>query len=74
MGNFSGFGKMFMVFGVVLFVIGIFITFADKLFPLGRLPGDILIRKGSFTFYFPVITSILLSIVLTILLNFLFRK
>jgi len=74
MDNFTGFGKILMLFGIMLFGIGLFITFADKFFPLGRLPGDILVRKGNFTFYFPVITSILLSIVLTILLNFFVRK
>lgn len=74
MDNFVGFGKILMIFGVMLFGIGLFIIFADKIFPLGRLPGDILVRKGNFTFYFPIISSILLSIVLTILLNFFVRK
>ncbi|HAG07901.1 MAG TPA: DUF2905 domain-containing protein, partial [Peptococcaceae bacterium] len=41
---------------------------------IGRLPGDIVIRKGNFTFYFPLVTSIILSIVLTLLLNVLFRR
>jgi hypothetical protein len=41
--------------------------------PFGRLPGDIVIRKGSGTFYFPLATSILLSIILTLLLSFLRR-
>lgn len=74
MDGFSSIGKMLIIFGAILIGIGIFITFAGKVFPLGRLPGDILVRKGNFTFYFPVVTSIILSIVLTILLNFLGRK
>ncbi len=74
MGDFSSFGKMIMIFGAILLGIGLLITFAGKIFPLGRLPGDILVRRGNFTFYFPIVTSIVLSIVLTILLNFLSRK
>ena len=74
MGDFSSFGKMIMFLGAVLLLIGLFITFAGKVFPLGRLPGDIFVRKGNFTFYFPLVTSIILSIVLTIILNFFFRK
>ncbi len=74
MGEFSSFGKMLMFFGAVMLVIGLFITFAGKVFPFGRLPGDIFVRKGNFTFYFPIVTSIILSIILTILLNFLGRR
>lgn len=74
MGDFSSFGKMIMVFGVVLLVIGFLISFGGKILPLGRLPGDIFVRRGNFTFYFPLVTSILLSVVLTILLNCFGRK
>lgn len=74
MNNFSDLGKMLISFGAILLGIGLFITFAGKFFPLGRMPGDILVRKGNFTFYFPVITSIILSVVLTIILNFLAKK
>ncbi len=74
MGEFNSFGKMLMVFGVVMLFIGFFITYAGKIFPIGRLPGDIFVRKGNFTFYFPIVTSIILSIILTILLNFLGRR
>jgi len=74
MGDFSSFGKMIMLIGVILLAVGLFITFAGKILPLGRLPGDIFVRKGNFTFYFPIVTSILLSIILTLVLNFLGRK
>ena len=43
-------------------------------FPLGRLPGDLTVRRGSFTFYFPLATSILASIVLTLLVMWLGRR
>ncbi len=41
--------------------------------PLGRLPGDVTIRRGNFTFYFPLVSSLLASVVLTLLLMFLRR-
>ncbi|MBA2873628.1 DUF2905 domain-containing protein [Thermaerobacillus caldiproteolyticus] len=53
--------KTIMVIGVVLIIIGFLMQFIK----LGRLPGDIIIRKGNTTFYFPVVTSIVLSVVLS---------
>ena len=55
--------KLIMMIGVVLIIIGFLMQFIK----LGRLPGDIIIRKGNTTFYFPVVTSILLSIVLSLI-------
>ncbi|RYM06831.1 DUF2905 domain-containing protein [Sporolactobacillus sp. THM7-7] len=55
------FGKILMVIGAVLFAIGL-------LWPIfGKLPGDILIRKGNATFFFPVVTCLLISIVLSLI-------
>jgi len=56
------FGKLLIFLGIVLIVAGLFISF------VGRLPGDIYIKKENFTFYFPITTSIVLSIVLSFLL------
>ena len=67
------YGRFFLILGAVLFTIGLFLMVAPKIPWLGRLPGDILIRKKNFTFYFPLATSIILSIILTVLIN-LFRK
>ena len=64
--------KTLICFGTVLAGIGIVIGFAGKIPFLGKLPGDILIRKEHFTFYFPLATSILLSVILTVLFS-LFR-
>ena len=64
-------GRLLMVLGGILFLVGVALTAAGPL-GLGRLPGDVLLRRGNFTFYFPLMTSILLSIVLTLLL-WLFR-
>lgn len=59
--------------GAILIILGLLFPLILKL-GLGRLPGDILIKKGSFTFYFPVVTSIVLSILLTFILNVVFRR
>jgi len=67
-------GRMLLLFGVILVVIGGLMLLGGKIPGIGRLPGDIVIRKGNFTFYFPLVTSIILSIVLTLLLNVLFRR
>lgn len=74
MTNFSGFGKLLMTFGVFLFVTGFLVFFLGRHLNLGRLPGDILVKRGNFTFFFPVVTSIILSIVLSLVLNLLARR
>lgn len=56
------FSKLFLTLGVLFIVIGFVWRF------IGKLPGDILIKKGNMTFYFPVVTSILISILLSIIL------
>jgi hypothetical protein len=66
-------GKILIVFGVILVVIGLILTLGDKIPWIGRLPGDIYIKRGRFTFYFPLMTSIIISILLTLLFAF-FRK
>jgi hypothetical protein len=73
MFGFGGVGKMLILLGVFIIVIGIFFVIGDKIPWIGRLPGDFIIRKEKFTFYFPLATCILLSIILTLLFT-LFRK
>lgn len=70
--EFSQIGKLLIFSGAVLLIAGILFVILPKIIPFGKLPGDILVRKKNFTFYFPIVTSILLSIILTILFN-LFR-
>ncbi len=66
--------RYLMIGGIILFLIGGGVYLAAKFgIPLGRLPGDIHIQNGNFTFYFPLVSSILISIVLTILLNIIIR-
>jgi hypothetical protein len=75
MSGFETMGKMLILMGLFVLVLGLILTFAPKLrIPfLGRLPGDIRIEREGFSFYFPVVTCILLSIVLTLLLNVIAR-
>jgi hypothetical protein len=66
-------GKMLILLGVFIILIGVLLVIGEKIPWIGRLPGDIIIRKKNFTFYFPIVTSILISILLTLLFT-LFRK
>ena len=62
-----GFGRTLIIIGLVLVVVGLFVSLAGRFTGLGRLPGDIVIRRPGFTFYFPIVTSILLSLLLTVI-------
>jgi hypothetical protein len=64
---------MLILLGVFIILIGVLLVIGEKIPWIGRLPGDIIIRKKNFTFYFPIVTSILISILLTLLFT-LFRK
>jgi hypothetical protein len=66
-------GRILLVFGVVLLVVGAAFILAEKL-GLGRLPGDIVVEKKSFRLYVPIATSIVVSLILTAILNIAFRK
>ncbi len=66
-------GKALIIIGLVIASIGILFVLTPKIPWLGDLPGDILIKKDNFRFYFPVTTCIIISIILT-LLFYLFRK
>ncbi len=75
MNPFEDLGKMLIFFGLLIIVIGLLFVFGSKLpFPLGKLPGDIVIKRGNFTFYFPLVTCIVLSILLSIILSLFFRR
>jgi hypothetical protein len=64
-------GRLLIVLGLVIAGVGLLISFGV---PIGRLPGDITVRRGNFTFYLPLASSILASIVLTLLLMFFTRR
>lgn len=68
------FGKILILFGVTLILLGLLFSVAGKIPWLGRLPGDIYVQKKNFTFYFPITTSILLSILLTVIFSLLKKR
>ncbi|GEA16121.1 MAG: hypothetical protein PWR22_1041 [Moorella sp. (in: firmicutes)] len=74
MGDWSFFGKMLLGMGLLLALMGLILLGIGKIFSIGRLPGDIYIQRGNFTFYFPLLSSLLLSLILTIVLNLIFRR
>jgi membrane protein implicated in regulation of membrane protease activity len=71
---FNGMGKLLVVLGGLLIIIGAVIILAGKIPWLGRLPGDIYIERPNFTFFFPLATSILVSVILSLVLYFLTRR
>ncbi|HKA53282.1 MAG TPA: DUF2905 domain-containing protein [Candidatus Binatia bacterium] len=66
-------GKALILFGGLLLVVGVLLTLGAKLPWLGRLPGDLYIQRPHFTFYFPLATSLLVSVLLSLLFFFLRR-
>jgi len=69
----ENFGRLLILIGVFLVLFGVLFTFGHRIPLLGRLPGDIFIQKGGFSFFFPLATSLVISVVLTILANIIFR-
>ena len=61
-------GKLLVFAGIFILVLGIVFLFGDKIPFIGKLPGDIIIKKKNFTFYFPIVTSILLSLIVSLIL------
>lgn len=66
-------GKILIIIGTAILVLGILITAGNKIPWLGKLPGDIFIKKENFSFYFPIVTSIIISLLLS-LIFYLSRK
>jgi Protein of unknown function (DUF2905) len=62
-------GRLLIILGFIIVALGIVILLAGRLPFIGHLPGDILIRRGGGSFYFPIVTCLLLSIALTVVLN-----
>jgi len=70
---FQEFGRWMILIGLFFLAFGLLFMLIGRVPGLGRLPGDILIQKGNFVFFFPLATSIVLSLLLTLVLNILFR-
>ena len=66
--------KILIMMGALLVMVGIGFYFFDKIPGVGKLPGDIFIKKENFTFYFPITTSIFISIILSLILYLLSRR
>lgn len=60
-------GKLLIVFGLLIAAVGVVVVLAGRLPWVGRLPGDVYVQRGNWTFYFPLATSIVVSLVLTLL-------
>ncbi len=67
-------GRLLVLLGLGALVVGVILLYADRLPWLGRLPGDIVLRRGPVTFYFPLATSLIVSVVLSILIAFFRRR
>jgi hypothetical protein len=67
-------GKLIIILGIFLVAIGALIVLAPKIPYIGRLPGDIYVKGDRFAIYFPLVSSILISVILTLFLNFIFGK
>ena len=70
----SDLGRMLIVMGVVIAVVGVVLLLAGRVSGIGRLPGDIYVERGNWSFYFPLGTSIVLSLLLTLVLWILGRR
>jgi hypothetical protein len=69
----AGFGKALVYLGIILVVVGLFFSLGGKVPWLGNLPGDIYIQRGRFSFYFPLATCLVISVIVTLVL-YLFRR
>jgi hypothetical protein len=71
--EFQHIGKILIITGIAVIILGIILFFIDKIPFVGKLPGDILVKGKNFTFYFPIATSIILSLLISLII-YLLRK
>ena len=69
----EGIGKLLLVIGGVIVLLGVILIFGQHIPFFGKLPGDIVIKRDNFTFYFPIVTFVIFSIILTIIINIILR-
>ncbi|HEV8142642.1 MAG TPA: DUF2905 domain-containing protein [Methylomirabilota bacterium] len=67
-------GRLLVVFGVLIVLVGLVLMLVGRVSWLGRLPGDIVVQRGNWTLYFPLATSILISVVLSLVLYLIGRR
>jgi hypothetical protein len=73
MSGFENLGKLLIVIGIFVVIAGLLLTFWSKIPFLGRLPGDIVVQKDHWRFFFPLVTCLAISAVLTIVINVIIR-
>jgi len=73
MVGFEGLGKILIIVGIVIVVLGLLLAFGARIPLIGKLPGDILIKKDGISFYFPIVTFLILSVILTLIINLILR-
>ena len=69
----EGIGKLLLVIGGFIVLLGVILIFGQHIPFFGKLPGDIVIKRDNFTFYFPIVTFVIFSIILTIIINIILR-
>ena len=65
----EGMGKILLIIGGIIVILGLILIFSQHVPFLGKLPGDILVKKDGFSFYFPIVTFLSLSVLITIIVN-----
>ncbi|MCL6582213.1 MAG: DUF2905 domain-containing protein [bacterium] len=68
MNTLTPIGRLLIISGIILVIIGLLTIYGSRIPFIGRLPGDIYIKRDNFTFYFPLASSIVVSIILTLIL------
>ena len=66
-------GNILIITGILMVILGIILKLSGKFKWIGKLPGDIVIHKGNFTFYFPLVTCLLASLILSLLIYLIFK-
>jgi len=69
-----GLGKSLIIIGIIVVIVGLFAAYGPKVPFLGKLPGDIHIKRENFEFYFPLATSIIISVIISVILYFFTRR
>lgn len=65
----EGLGKILLIVGGIIVILGLVLVFSQHIPFVGKLPGDIFIKKNGFSFYFPIVTMLIISILITIIVN-----
>ncbi|MGD0352420.1 MAG: DUF2905 domain-containing protein [Dehalococcoidia bacterium] len=65
----EGLGKILLIVGGIIVILGLILVFSNHIPFLGKLPGDIFVKRDGFSFYFPIVTLLILSILITIIVN-----